>query len=129
MCQIQKDSGSLLSSFGVEDLTYFFYFCAAIMDSLITLKYWIFFFLISYREEFQPVKYYHSGISLSRNMKLQNDKFQISSHFLKFIVKKILKSFSGRNNSLEPSAFGFSDSFPCELLNNITSNWCTIYTF
>ena len=32
--------------------------------------------------------------------------------FGKFTVQQVLKSFSGRNNSLEPSIFGCSDSLP-----------------
>ena len=43
-------------------------FWAAIMDLPITLKY--FFFLIPYLEKFQPVKYYFSRMSTSRNIKL-----------------------------------------------------------
>ena len=36
------------------------------MDLLITLKYWIFFFLMSYQEKLQPVKCYLSRIRTSR---------------------------------------------------------------
>ena len=32
--------------------------------------------------------------------------------FGKFTVEQDLKLFSGRNNSLKPPVFGFSDSFP-----------------
>ena len=46
---------------------FFFTFWASIMDLQIALKYSILFFLISYLEEFHPVKYYFSGISTSRN--------------------------------------------------------------
>ena len=35
------------------------------------LKYYIFFFLISYQEQFQPVKYYLSKSNTSRNVKLK----------------------------------------------------------
>ena len=141
------------------------------MALLITLKYWIFFFLISYQKEFHPVKYCLSRISTSRNIKfkrLQNFIFLAFGWFLKFCpqnlwhfedvpikcpkqflyyiefiyrrtcekeaslnfmssackptksgcffgkftVQQVLKSFSGRNNSLEPSIFGCSDSLP-----------------
>ena len=41
------------------------------MDLIFTLKYYIFFFLISYQEYFQPVKYYLSKSNTSRNVKLK----------------------------------------------------------
>ena len=46
------------------------HFWAAINDLLITLKCQFLLFLMSYLEEFQPVKYYFSRISTSRNIKL-----------------------------------------------------------
>ena len=39
--------------------------------------------------------------------------------FGKFIVEKDLKSFSGRNNSLNPPVFGFCDSLPYDLEESI----------
>ena len=35
--------------------------------------------------------------------------------FEEFIAEQVLKSFSGRNNSLKPPVFGFGDSFPFDL--------------
>ena len=37
---------------------------------------------------------------------------RILMFFGKFTVEKVLKSFSGRNNSLNPPVFGFCDSLP-----------------
>ena len=39
--------------------------------------------------------------------------------FGKFTVEQVLKSFSGRNNSLKPPDFEFCDSLPCDLEESI----------
>ena len=39
--------------------------------------------------------------------------------FIKFTVEKVLKSFSGRNNSLEPPVFGFCDCLLYDLEESI----------
>ena len=36
----------------------------------------------------------------------------LDGFFAKFIVKQVLKLFSGRDNSLEPPVLGFSNSLP-----------------
>ena len=61
------------------------------MDLLITLKYWIFFFLMSYQEKFQPVKCYLSRIRTSRKTepkKLSKFSFLVFStdFFLSFAL-------------------------------------------
>ena len=64
------------------------------MDLLITLKYQIFFFLISYQEKFQTVKYYLSRINTPRNIKLKLIvKFSFlafSADFFKILLSKLM---------------------------------------
>ena len=52
-----------------------------LMDLLITLIYQIFSFLISQQEELQPVEYYISRISTSKNIKLKKLQNSVSSLF------------------------------------------------
>ena len=53
------------------------------------------------KQEFPLAKYHLCWTSiLNKNISL----------FVKFTAKQVLKSFSGRNNSMEPHVFGFSKS-------------------
>ena len=76
---IQKCKKLLLAIF------FFGHFWATIMDWRTALKYWILFFLISYLEEFQPVKYQSSRINTFGNIKLwKSNKFTLNLQFRSF---------------------------------------------
>ena len=120
---------------------FFEWFWAAIIDLLIALKYSILILLISYLQEFQPIKYYLSRISTFRNKKLKKCKIQF---FILFCCFFFFYLFSPQNlwnfedvsikcpkqflcyveficrriyekNSLKSPVFGSSNSLPCSL--------------
>ena len=85
---------------------YFCIFCAAIMDFFIILKLQVFILLITFQEVSHSAKYHLCWIcSSNKNKALITINFFVFSHFLEFTVEYILKSFSGRNNSLKPHGF------------------------
>ena len=63
------------------------------MNLLISLKYLNLFFPVSYQEEFQPVKYYVSRISTSRNVKLKIVKFSFLASSAFFFLNFALKTY------------------------------------
>ena len=66
----------------------------------------------SEKKEFPPVKYHLCWICTSNKNKALKTINLFFSHFLEFTLEQVLKSFSGRNNSLKPPVFGFCDSLP-----------------
>ena len=63
------------------------------------------------KEAFPPVKYL-CWICTSFKNKTLKYKLSFFSHFQQYTVDQVLKSFSGKNNSLESHFFGFSNSVP-----------------
>ena len=93
---------------GIQKCQHFlFRFWATIMDLLITLKYWISLFPISYQEEFQLVKHYLSRFSISKNIKLKSCKIQFFRFYGWFFFSFALSTYG----TLKMFLFSVQNSF------------------
>ena len=79
------------------------YFCIFVQPLWISL-FLVFCLLITLQREFPVSNIIFVEYALQIKIKL--------SHFQEFTLEQVLKSFSGRNNSLEPHIFGSSNSLP-----------------
>ena len=78
------------------------------------LDFWcpVFFFLITLQEEFSPANYYICWVCTSnKKWSSKNHEIQPFNHFVEFTEDQVLKSFSGRNSSLESHVFEFLTVF------------------